>query len=211
MTDFLKIAKSIAVHFAHICAYGVETVNVKCLKEVNRLRQEYRTDLPLYDVSVSSTATKRKLRALSDTNEPPAKRQHTTKEAGISVVGRQHPRPTKLQSTQVHEHNISSFKFHSVNEQWQRDACVLLGLNFEGSNAVEKVGACTPLSSPQKIKPIQGDGNCMFRALSYVITGSEKHHLQVRANILEHMEIITSLIMPCITVPVLKSISNSLK
>ena len=25
MTDFLKIAKSIVVHFAHICAYGVET------------------------------------------------------------------------------------------------------------------------------------------------------------------------------------------
>ena len=28
MTDFLKIAKSIVVHFAHICAYGVETVKV---------------------------------------------------------------------------------------------------------------------------------------------------------------------------------------
>ena len=28
MTDFFKIAKSIVVHFAHICAYGVETVNV---------------------------------------------------------------------------------------------------------------------------------------------------------------------------------------
>ena len=27
MTDFLKIAKSIVVHFAHICAYSVETVN----------------------------------------------------------------------------------------------------------------------------------------------------------------------------------------
>ena len=26
MTDFVKIAKSIVVHFAHICAYGVETV-----------------------------------------------------------------------------------------------------------------------------------------------------------------------------------------
>ena len=25
MTDFLKLAKSIVVHFAHICAYGVET------------------------------------------------------------------------------------------------------------------------------------------------------------------------------------------
>ena len=29
MTDFKKIAKSIAVHFAHICAYGVETVKKK--------------------------------------------------------------------------------------------------------------------------------------------------------------------------------------
>ena len=27
MTDFLKIAKSIVVHFAHICAYSIETVN----------------------------------------------------------------------------------------------------------------------------------------------------------------------------------------
>ena len=60
---------------------------------------------------------------------------------------------------------------------------------------MEKGGACTPLSSPQKIKPIQGDGNCMFRALSYVITGSVKHHLQVRANILEHMESIASLVL----------------
>ena len=28
MTDFLKISKSLVVHFAHICAYGVETVKV---------------------------------------------------------------------------------------------------------------------------------------------------------------------------------------
>ena len=28
MTDFLKIAKSIVVHFAHICAYSVETVKM---------------------------------------------------------------------------------------------------------------------------------------------------------------------------------------
>ena len=34
MTDFLKIAKSIVVHFAHICAYGVETVNVESLQSV---------------------------------------------------------------------------------------------------------------------------------------------------------------------------------
>ena len=30
MTDFFLIAKSIVVHFAHICAYGVETVKEAC-------------------------------------------------------------------------------------------------------------------------------------------------------------------------------------
>ena len=34
MTDFLKIAKSIVVHFAHICAYGVETVKKVIFKEI---------------------------------------------------------------------------------------------------------------------------------------------------------------------------------
>ena len=34
MTDFLKIAKSIVVHFAHICAYGVETVKIPLTGEV---------------------------------------------------------------------------------------------------------------------------------------------------------------------------------
>ena len=35
MTDFLKIAKSIVVHFAHICAYGVETVKFRDSKHFN--------------------------------------------------------------------------------------------------------------------------------------------------------------------------------
>ena len=34
MTDFLKIAKSIVVHFAHICAYGVETVNRQSSRDI---------------------------------------------------------------------------------------------------------------------------------------------------------------------------------
>ena len=65
----LSRLKSLAgVHLVAFTPQSVK-VNVKCLKEVNRLRQEYRTDLPLHDVSVSSAATKRKLGALSDTNK----------------------------------------------------------------------------------------------------------------------------------------------
>ena len=42
MTDFLKIAKSIAVHFAHICAYGVETVKIEhCIISVVKRRVKH--------------------------------------------------------------------------------------------------------------------------------------------------------------------------
>ena len=45
MTDFLKIAKSIVVHFAHICAYGVETVKKEieeCKEEIDKLEQDWK-------------------------------------------------------------------------------------------------------------------------------------------------------------------------
>ena len=46
MTDFLKIAKSIVVHFAHICAYGVETVNgSESWYRAKRLKAQIKTKL----------------------------------------------------------------------------------------------------------------------------------------------------------------------
>ena len=55
--------------------------------------------------------------------------------------------------------------------------------------------ATAPLTQPKQTHPIGGDGNCMFRAVSYVITGSQEHHLEVRANTLEHMETIAPLVL----------------
>ena len=37
------------------------------------------------------------------------------------------------------------------------------------------------------IKKIRGDGNCLFRAMSYIITGSEDHHLGIQGAITAHM------------------------
>ena len=34
---------------------------------------------------------------------------------------------------------------------------------------------------------IGGDRNCMFRSLSYVISGSEEHHFEIRLAIVAHM------------------------
>ena len=45
------------------------------------------------------------------------------------------------------------------------------------------------------IHPIGGDGNCMFRSVSYVMTGSQEQYLEVRAKTLKHMETIAPLVL----------------
>ena len=50
----------------------------------------------------------------------------------------------------------------------------------------------TPLTNPTGFKNIRGDGNCMFRAFSFIITGSEDQHMQVRHAIIQHMRVIGS-------------------
>ena len=37
------------------------------------------------------------------------------------------------------------------------------------------------------MKHILGDGSCLFRSLSYIITGTEAQHLQVRETLLSHL------------------------
>ena len=37
------------------------------------------------------------------------------------------------------------------------------------------------------MRSVQGDGNCLFRALSYVVTDSEAQHMEVREDITSYM------------------------
>ena len=44
-----------------------------------------------------------------------------------------------------------------------------------------------PLGTPSKLVQILGDGYCLFRALSYAVTGRQTYYTQVRAQINNHM------------------------
>ena len=44
-----------------------------------------------------------------------------------------------------------------------------------------------PLGTPSKLIQILGDGNCLFQALSYPITGRQIYYTRVRAQIINHM------------------------
>ena len=75
------------------------------------------------------------------------------------------------------------FKFYSVDEQWQHNACTTLALQFVISNRLTRPGGPNvELRPPNNIKRIRGDGNCLFRSFSYIITGSEEQHMGVTYN-----------------------------
>ena len=60
------------------------------------------------------------------------------------------------------------------------------------ANKVTRGGPNVPLGppDPRAIKPIAGYGNCFFRSISYIITGSELQHMDVRRVVLDHMKFI---------------------
>ena len=89
----------------------------------------------------------------------------------------------------------SSLTFHSVDEHWQRLACSLLSIPFVCSNKVRQGGAAVVLKRPQNTQNIRGDGNCLFRSFSYLITGNQDHYHSVRLAIEAHMRSIQTFII----------------
>ena len=85
----------------------------------------------------------------------------------------------------------TSERFFPVDVQWQRNACDTLHLNFRKSSSQKcERGQDVPLTIPNRKKRVVGDGNCLFRSFSYIITGSENYHREVRKAIVDHMPLL---------------------
>ena len=85
------------------------------------------------------------------------------------------------------------YKFHSVDELWQHNIFdFIMGLRFRRANKVTRGCPNVPLGhpDPRAIKPIAGDSNCFFPSISYIITGSELQHMDVRRVVLDQMKFI---------------------
>ena len=96
-------------------------------------------------------------------------------------------------SSQTGDHD-HTMKYYPVNEVWQRRTCQSMGLIFVGPNGVTPGGPTIPLTPPVKTVPIIGDGNCLFRAISYLITGSQQQHMSIRQASVCHMREIEDLL-----------------
>ena len=84
-----------------------------------------------------------------------------------------------------------------MDEVWQCEKCTQLGLRFHNTNNFEIGGPNVFLNRPntERILGAIGDGNCLFRCFSQIITGSPDQHYAVRMCIIRHMRHISHLII----------------
>ena len=111
----------------------------------------------------------------SDTLSTPKKR----------VTGSQKKKVPPSEDTFVHSTAFipSRYRYTPVTPYWQRQACQQLGLEFVRENGITLGGRNVALCPPTRVHRVEGDGNCLFYSLCYIITGSIREHLTLRNHI----------------------------
>eukprot|EP00731_Ephydatia_muelleri_P001725 Em0001g1725a len=92
------------------------------------------------------------------------------------------------------------YRYYQTDEQWQREKCRQLNLVFASPHDfVEPGGPNVVLRRPNLRTVVKGvgDGNCLFRCFSYILTGSQNQHLAIRMAIVAHMRSIAPLFEAC--------------
>ena len=107
-----------------------------------------------------------------------------------NVINKMESVDTKPSSIEVSTTAISesipdeNVPFLPIDESWQSEMSNLFGIELHNVHHIissEKAG------KPSLTKPIKGDGNCFYRAISFLVSGTEENHIIVRAHLLQHM------------------------
>ncbi|KAL5505540.1 hypothetical protein EMCRGX_G006988, partial [Ephydatia muelleri] len=84
---------------------------------------------------------------------------------------------------------ISQICYMPVCKEWQKDRCNSLGLPYiHGNIEHHTTQVMVPVNlCPSSTARIVADGNCFFRSLSFVLTGSQDYHQEVRLLVTTYM------------------------
>ena len=196
----------------HLTSFDPASIIVSSsgLEEVNRLRSCFRKDLSLYDIPPTKKCPIKRKIPLSDESCPPTKKRPVkfpSLRKGSSSDGKK--RTVESTSGTTNEDCVitavhrpgprtewADYRYYPVDESWQRQACDTLNVRFVCPIQCQTGGADVILTRPdlRTRKRIRGDGNCLYRAMSYIITGCEEQHFQIRTAIVSHMRTIPHLL-----------------
>uniref|UniRef100_A0A1X7VDH8 ATP-dependent DNA helicase n=2 Tax=Amphimedon queenslandica TaxID=400682 RepID=A0A1X7VDH8_AMPQE len=173
----------------HLLSFDPLSVKVSnpCINEINRLRTNFRNDLPQIK---KSKGKKRKIQVtgIIDDGEPCSKNAKVStsnpKKDDVIFTSEEPPNPDIVRRRQW------DYVYYPGNEEYQRRWCEILNLKFVTAARILPGSPTTPLSDervPNSTLDVPGDGNCLFYALSYLITGSISQHYKLRKAIVSNM------------------------
>ena len=89
----------------------------------------------------------------------------------------------------VENEQISQICYMPVCKGWQKDRCNSLGLPYiHGNIEHHSTQVMVPVNlCPSSTARIVADGNCFFRSLSFVLTGSQDYHQEVHLLVTTYM------------------------
>ena len=213
---YVALSRVRSLNGLHLTNFDPSSIMVSetSLKEVNRLRGIYRKDLSLYDIPESKkVAKKRKFVVTIDSEAPPLKKpckeavhKRSYKRKASFVNSSMKSKILKVMDddcciTSVeNDHQMTvwpDLRFYPIDVTWQHQACDLLGVQFRAIFDHQPGGPDTILTRPDhhSLYNVKGDGNCLFRTFSYMITGTEDQHLAIRSAVVQHMLCIPHLLI----------------
>ncbi|KAI1714843.1 ubiquitin carboxyl-terminal hydrolase domain-containing protein [Ditylenchus destructor] len=90
-----------------------------------------------------------------------------------------------------------TFAYKPVTNQWRKRVCNQLQLNvtplqedvYANYECAGQTSECRVSCAPEVLEDVDGDGNCLFRALAHIITGGEdEQHMELRTKICSFMK-----------------------
>ncbi|XP_070573805.1 uncharacterized protein [Ptychodera flava] len=135
-----------------------------------------------YDLSTVFDSKNNKRKGTHEESQQRKITKLTATEADIPQIS---TLPTTGDCYVISEIVTSKYTYIPTDITWQTEK-VLLFLSTPPKHTVHFQGQGLSLGCPLT-KDLVGDGNCFFRAISYITTGSEKYHGQIRSKIVQHL------------------------
>ncbi|XP_071943845.1 uncharacterized protein [Antedon mediterranea] len=93
----------------------------------------------------------------------------------------------EIVNVQYGERPDKNFKFIPITEAQKKNMCKEVGIHCEHTDMNCGINRASQIGHPLQITNITGDGNCFYRAISYIISGTEDNHLLLRRAITNHL------------------------
>ncbi|XP_071476043.1 uncharacterized protein [Diadema antillarum] len=126
------------------------------------------------------------------TNSDSCKTQNETKKNRVNVNSDGYGNENEVEFVSVEkttERRDRNFKFVPITYVDKQSLCNKLNFSYSGTanESMEDRNESLYIGKPVNIKRVMGDGNCFYRSIAHVVTGSERNHFMLRKSNAAHL------------------------